>query len=503
MKTMRKFTAILFLLSCVLLSGNTVAAAENPSIANGYISDDSIIFYLKEEENGGQKIENVYIGNEAADSFREEQAEGARTVFLVDNSLSISAQYRENIKSLLLDAIGARSEGDTFTIATFAEDAHYLLKDSNDYLELKNQIETLQFVDQDTYFNKILYQILEELDQEKETPYTRIVIIADGVDNEKMGYTQAELENKIAAVRVPIYTVGCKGNGNEEGLKQMFSLSRLSNGKSFLMDDYSVEDILKGIKEDGSIRKVEVVPRKEDCDGSQKNIRISFGESYCQAEMVMPFREMVQEVAQTEPETTSAPAETVQAAPLPTEESNGFGMAGEIAGVIAFVLIITVLTVWGIVKLKKKGKKESSDDGLKILDIETLNQTEMLGSPVQSQGVFTEILVPKDEEEIVLQDAKQKEKRFQYPLEGTVTIGKNREKCQIVIDYDGSVSGVHCEIFKKGKQYFVRDIGTNGIASTNGTYVDGRKAAPELELKSGSVLRLGRVSFKVSFTKRR
>ena len=88
---------------------------------------------------------------------------------------------------------------------------------------------------------------------------------------------------------------------------------------------------------------------------------------------------------------------------------------------------------------------------------------------------------------------------FEYPLRDKILIGRDSSKCQIVIDYSTYVSGIHCEVASRGGSLFVRDGGGDVIASTNGTFVNDKRAAPELPLPSGSILKLGQVRLKVSY----
>ncbi len=46
---------------------------------------------------------------------------------------------------------------------------------------------------------------------------------------------------------------------------------------------------------------------------------------------------------------------------------------------------------------------------------------------------------------------------------------------------------MHCEIIKKGNQYFINDLG-----STNGTKVDNYAIYRETEIRSGSIIKIGR-----------
>jgi len=71
-----------------------------------------------------------------------------------------------------------------------------------------------------------------------------------------------------------------------------------------------------------------------------------------------------------------------------------------------------------------------------------------------------------------------------------VRIGR-RAPCEIVL-VDGEVSGVHCELRVQGQDVYVTDLG-----STNGTFVNGRRAAPRLRVPVGASLQVGRQFLKL------
>ena len=90
-----------------------------------------------------------------------------------------------------------------------------------------------------------------------------------------------------------------------------------------------------------------------------------------------------------------------------------------------------------------------------------------------------------------LSDLKNSAYSFQAPLRNKVSIGRAPHN-QIVIDYDKSVSGSHCEIFVDGSGFKIRDLN-----SSNGTFVNGSEVSDTATIFDGSVLRLGRAEFKV------
>lgn len=512
---MKKISRIISILCCIaVLTSNFVNAAELASVMNAYTCSDSVVLFVK---NQGNDIEQIYLGSDEAQEFTTEDVGPVRTVVVLDNSLSINKKYRETIKTFLTDLVAARNNGDTFTIATFAQNITYLVEESSDYLNIKSQIDNLQFINQDSYFTNIMYTVMNDISKYEDIKYTRVIVIADGVDDEDLGYTDEELNRKIQAVKVPIYTIGCRGK--EENLKKMFALSRSSNAKSYLFDDASSTEILQDIAQDTDVVKVHIKPQEKSCDGTTKAVRVSYGEGYCTTELVMPFKAVPEEIMTepetvTEPETTAEP-ETIETEPPETEPpetepiQQGKGFPIGLTAVI--VLIVAAVGAGAAVFLVKKRKPQQEQNHVDLSHIGHSSSTAMAGG---SQNGGTEMLgggSRNDEWEktdmiggsrsvkLVLQDMDDASKTFEYPLRDRLLIGRDSSRCQIVIGYSRFISSVHCEVILKGNSLYVRDGGKDVIASTNGTFVNGQKAAPELPLPSGAVLKLGQVRFKVIY----
>lgn len=504
---MKKAVRILSILCCMtILISSIVYAAELGIVMNVYTDMDSIVLFVKDQQ---QEIVNIYLGNDEAENFTVEDAGSTRTIVVLDNSLSINKEYRETIKNFLTDLVASRKDGDTFTITTFAENITYLVEESNDYLHIKTQIEQLEFTDQDSYFVNTLYTVINDISNYQEKEYTRVIVIADGVDNETFGYTEEELNRKIQTAQVPVYTIGCRGQ--EENLKKMFALSRSSNGKSYLLDDMSGTDILQDLAEDSSVMKVRVVPGDKSCDGTKKAVRISFGEDYCTAEVTMPFKaataETIETITQEVPLTKQSEEEQLKANETIAEVTENMGknvILLVLAGIAVVAAVAAVILIVGM-KMRKPVRERTGIDLSGIGSSSNINEsggnkTEILnGESENNESDKTAILGENDSLRLSLQDMDDPTRTFSYPVRDKLLIGRDAAKCQIVISYNKYISSVHCEIIMKGNRLYIRDGGGEVIASTNGTFVNGQKVAPELPLPSGAVLKLGQIRFKVTY----
>jgi len=74
-------------------------------------------------------------------------------------------------------------------------------------------------------------------------------------------------------------------------------------------------------------------------------------------------------------------------------------------------------------------------------------------------------------------------------------IGKKRELCDGVLEFNKMISRVHCKVCKSGNQYTITDL-----QSANGTYVNKMRLQPNqtVPIKNGDVIRLANSDFQVN-----
>lgn len=118
-------------------------------------------------------------------------------------------------------------------------------------------------------------------------------------------------------------------------------------------------------------------------------------------------------------------------------------------------------------------------------------------SPANESDENYTMLLTDSESRILLSlvDVNQPEYTFSAPLgdsmDSHVTIGRSPSNA-IALDYDKSVSLRHCEIFRQGVGFYIKDL-----HSANGTFVDNVAVQESAEITDGCVIRLGRLEFKV------
>lgn len=173
--------------------------------------------------------------------------------------------------------------------------------------------------------------------------------------------------------------------------------------------------------------------------------------------------------------------------------------------VVAIIVLILAVAGLGIYFVLKKGKEQKTVNGSVIPQV---------GQPVAPQAMQPAgpQMIPDNTAypaygmnsyaqdasyhglEVILEDTVNKQNisiRLSDYAEGRfISIGRNREKCDVTIDYDGGISQLHCVMYMAGNSIFVEDC-----QSTNHTYLNGNQVMEPESIAEGDVLTLGKVKF--------
>lgn len=430
------------------------------------------------------------------------------TIILLDNSLSVTKDSMVKVKEILRQFAEEKKENELVSLAVYGTDIQYLVERESDGAKLTEALESVANEDKDTYLTDVLYDELQKLSNKKE--YTRFIVITDGVDNKAIGYTKEELSDYLKENAYPVYSIGCTYKNNEEQLKNLFAISRLTKARYYLLDDYEeYGDIVSSLCE--PIVCVEVNIPDALRDGSIKNILLKFegeeGVEEVSGELTMPFglkeEEPVAEPVETEtPYIEPAPKE--ESEPLPTQEPIEQPPVEEpqIDWVSIAAIAVMGIALIGLIvfKWKKKGKSREKEKELTAAVVaapfEEVAEHTVLAEPevIADEGA-TVFLNSESEVKyiIVLRDRKNADRIFRYPLLSKVLVGrKYGDGVNIVLNYEGTVSAKHCEISRQGEKFYIRDL-----HSSNGTFINGVKVEESVEFTSGSNIKLGNLDMTI------
>ena len=96
---------------------------------------------------------------------------------------------------------------------------------------------------------------------------------------------------------------------------------------------------------------------------------------------------------------------------------------------------------------------------------------------------------------VTLTDINMPARSYTTYIERRIVIGRSAANTDICIDYDQSVSGKHCAIEMRNDKFYLIDL-----QSSNKTYLNESQVLSEVEISSGSVIKMGRVRMRVEMS---
>ena len=473
----------------MLATAFDVRGAETAPVMEQYITEEAAHLYVKYA--GDTQGATAQIGTEPVDGVAITDADSVPIVtwLLLDNSISISEADRTKAKELLTNLVAGRSDNERFTLCTYDEDLKILLEDSQNYADLKGQIDAIVHNDQESYLTDVLAQLLDAEKEREEPAYVRVIVICDGVDNNPEGLTREELNSRLAGQMVPVYTLGCKTGNNDPLLKELYAISRQTGALSWCLSDLAdTLDVVKAMG--GEERPVcATVPIPETLrDGSEKGIQVRFPDgSTASTQAVMPFGE-----AAEDPAPAPEPAQEPDPSPAPEPEPEPSLLMRYLPYFAAGAAVLVVCIVAVVILARRRRERQRIQPVADEL-LAPAGTTDILPQSYGNPGGGSTVPLVGEERcpMLYLSDLARPDRRFEVPLRGSVSIGRGPAN-QVVLDYEKSISATHCEIFAEGGSWKIRDL-----HSSNGTCVNGIRIADTAEITSGSVLRLGRLELLV------
>ena len=489
------------------------AADEKASVVQSVIKYDNICLFI----HGLDEYDNVsgQVGRQPVEIVASGTDSVIHTIILLDNSLSVTKDSMGKVKEILRRYAEKKSDKEKISLAVYGTDIQYLTEEETDSAKLMEALENVVNEDKDTYLTDVLYDELQKLTEK--TEYTRFLVITDGVDNKAIGYTKEELADYLKENAYPVYSIGCTYKNNEEQLKNLFAISRLTKAGYYLLDDYEeYGEIVESLCE--PVTCVEIRIPDELKDGSVKNILLTFEEAgstiEVSEELTMPFglkeAEPITEPVETpspEPDPTPAAESTPSPTQEPVEETPEQEIQIDLVSIAAIVVIGIALISLFILNLRKKrktgnGRKEKNKKGKTVENPVKEEESEhtVLAEPA-ADAEATVFLNNRDNTKyiVVLRDRQNPDRVFRYPLSDKVLVGrKYGDGINIVLNYEGTVSARHCEISMQGERFYIRDLN-----SSNGTFLNELRVEGTMEFTSGSNLRLGNLNMVVEIEQAR
>lgn len=446
----------------------------------------------------------------------------AQTLVLFDNSGSVSETNRqiekEIVKYMFKNTDGSRA----YCLASYDHEMTDEEEYTMDYTELCIEAEKMEYSDKEKSLVDVLTAVLSKW-EEADYACRDIVILTDGMDSDSLYYEREELFYTINNTSYPIYIVDLEQEDNVTARKNLSAIAKTSGGKLFEtefegseggvdekisraifkeMDSYAKanwgvyeeddtgEDVKEEVKEEVQDESVE----------SGDNSEIDKIDETLESEMpkeVDEKEEVIEDEILMEEYLTRAHEENViydKSAPQ-TNYDLYFGVG------IAFVAVC-ILIIMGMLVFKKKKENSKEDKEYEELVERKVKERKNINERRPLNDLFEEdnecetrlLYVSEKGKDITFEDVNDPSRYYALKITDSITVGRSAGSCDVVIDYDDSVSLNHCEILIEDEKFYIKDNN-----SSNGTTLNGTRIYKKTPIYCGDMIGLGAATLIVRF----
>ncbi len=467
----RRFLAwVLLIFLFVGMISTKVSAVQTGNFLQGYsvIGDNLIVRSAQLPKNG--KLTMTINGNALdTDIKTAEEAEDPVTVYcLVDVSKSISAAQINLVKSILSSINQHMNGNDQMVIAMVANQtqASGILQTEQ---ERDEAIASIKNRSEYTNLYSGIVTSIEELKTSTNYHHHKcLLIFSDGVDEHAAGYTLEEAADAVQDSGIPVYTVNLlyssSGDNRTQSAKALGSISRSSCGGlniAPLIEKISAEDAAKNIWEsmaNGLYILSDIGDISIDRSRSIQDLLVTYTTDGAVYEDILEIRtedfpeeKSVQTqppTEKTEPDsTTSEPTEPIDIPKTPRMNTIVYSFIG------LFLLIALSIAVTLVLLRRRKNNN--------VLPTIAEDVPQIDSKPIVLPATTCTI-------QMIALHRPELSKEFKLVHERKITLGRDQRAELVLNSRDMQLSGVHCQLYAKKGQLYIRDVG-----STNGTYVNG------------------------------
>lgn len=478
--------ALSMLLILLLLPVSVFAASDDGQLVQAYCHEGTLYTYANmprvDSEQGltaAAAISNSFFPNTAVPIEIVSQTEQpVYYMIMVDISTSMPP-FKENINAFADSMMSESGENAKFQLATFGSEFSTLGEFTSDRDEFLSSVRGLAYnASQTSLYAGIADAIdyLESLERDDGGMYN-IIIVSDGIEIDKDGPTYAEIEKKITESTVTLHTVGfkCSDSESESALKNLGAYARASSGihSVFGYDSNTEESIAKGITDFvNGLSYLEFDISSFNSNGGRYTVTVSIYDektpvfSISKENVKIPAGRSI-----TPPSSeTSLPDASNQENAQPQDEANAVRDVSSNFALSKWLLFL-IIGGAGLLLIII----------LVLLIVRRRNHTGYTAS--QPHGIFMKL-------EVI--DGVYAGKNDELYLTGELIVGRDKS-CGIQFK-DKDVSERNSRIFILDNIIYIEDL-----SSKNGTAISGMKIFSPNRLRSGDIITIGDVKFKLKF----
>lgn len=471
------------------------SAESSRTLMQAYIDEQ----YLDMFVTGGFSTQDLSVkaANKAAkvteSGLLSETDVTVRTTVLLDISTSMPVPARDKIHEFIENEIKNLAKNEEIKIVTFGEKINVLRDFTSDRYDLSNTAKEIDFTETQSAVYDAIYNTMPEIGAENGKPcFYRTVVITDGADYAVQGVTREELYMRLRAETYPIDVICVCPKAPENSNKELSALSRISSGR--YVDIYPESDVEKcasGISA-GDFFWIRAEVPIELLDGSTRQIDVSDGSNTLTFDLKLStVNAPVEEVSQTkqpEPEISSSSSLTETSEEVSDDQDNKTRL---VLGSTELIILIAagaavIIAVIALLAVTVKKKHASAPP---VHDEQTGN--------VDDQNGATEFYNDYADERytIKLSVHNNPNESWTLTITGDTLIGR-AENCIVKLN-DNSVSREQCKIIVESM-----GLAVVNLSKSNATKLNGMKLNDKAPLRSGDIIKFGRVSLRVDFIQR-
>lgn len=164
-------------------------------------------------------------------------------------------------------------------------------------------------------------------------------------------------------------------------------------------------------------------------------------------------------------------------------------------GLVFGILIVIIAVVTALIIKKKKEENAIKEITNPVEDVKTEMILEKSHGYDYERGTTVQLFNQPRKVKLTLTDINMQGKRYTAYMDKRIIIGRNASKADICIDYDPFISGTHCAIEMRNGRFYLIDL-----QSSNKTFMNNNQVWSEVEISSGCIIGMGRVSLHVEMS---